>query len=387
MLSLNILCIVCVFLVMSISVSANDNTKIKHEYLLSDLGVMKYTRSSANFINNSGEVVGSLGVRSSENLPQHSTSFLWTEKNRVDFDRSISALAINDKGEIAGVRYMGDHNGGESFSVLETVPIVYSNTQWKDNLPHEFTSGFPVAINNQGQIVGQIHPIHMQKGGFVPAVWSKDMARLLQIPDTYTSGFVKSINDTGEIVGYVQKTSDNPLFQRNHAVLWNNNVVTVLDVSLNCDESEAVAINNKGCILCLTTYGSIEFDHYVQELTKGNYQAEEKSLVFGGFIYDHGTHIALVDPKDHVVGIKTSAGLSPRAFNNFNVVVGTATDTNGQPTAFVWQNHKLTNLNNLVPYKKGWVLTDAKAINDRGQIVGQGKYNGRSRAFLLSPQN
>jgi len=35
----------------------------------------------------------------------------------------------------------------------------------------------------------------------------------------------------------------------------------------------------------------------------------------------------------------------------------------------------------------GWVLTAAEAINDQGWIVGNGYYNGTSRAFLLVPQD
>jgi probable HAF family extracellular repeat protein len=34
---------------------------------------------------------------------------------------------------------------------------------------------------------------------------------------------------------------------------------------------------------------------------------------------------------------------------------------------------------------EGWILSDATAINDLGQIVGTGLYQGQERAYLLTP--
>lgn len=45
----------------------------------------------------------------------------------------------------------------------------------------------------------------------------------------------------------------------------------------------------------------------------------------------------------------------------------------------------MRNLNRLIPANSGWQLTVARAINDAGQIVGDGILNGQQRAFLLTP--
>ena len=45
----------------------------------------------------------------------------------------------------------------------------------------------------------------------------------------------------------------------------------------------------------------------------------------------------------------------------------------------------MIDLNSLIPSNSGWVLGRAQAINDLGQIVGFGYYNGQTRAFLLNP--
>jgi hypothetical protein len=42
-------------------------------------------------------------------------------------------------------------------------------------------------------------------------------------------------------------------------------------------------------------------------------------------------------------------------------------------------------LNTCIPAGSGWTLETARAINGRGWIVGQGRLNGKRRAFLLKP--
>lgn len=42
-------------------------------------------------------------------------------------------------------------------------------------------------------------------------------------------------------------------------------------------------------------------------------------------------------------------------------------------------------LNNLIDPLSGWTLQEATAINAKGDIVGYGKFNGQSLAFLASP--
>jgi probable HAF family extracellular repeat protein len=45
----------------------------------------------------------------------------------------------------------------------------------------------------------------------------------------------------------------------------------------------------------------------------------------------------------------------------------------------------MTDLNSLLPANSGWELTTANAINEQGQIVGSGKKDGQTKAFLLTP--
>ncbi len=55
----------------------------------------------------------------------------------------------------------------------------------------------------------------------------------------------------------------------------------------------------------------------------------------------------------------------------------------GPPTAFIYADGVMRNLNDLLPPGSGWTLVSAAAINDCGDIVGQGVYAGVPRAFIL----
>jgi hypothetical protein len=47
----------------------------------------------------------------------------------------------------------------------------------------------------------------------------------------------------------------------------------------------------------------------------------------------------------------------------------------------------MQDLNDLIPANSGWVLINANAINDAGQITGYGTKGGHNYGFLLTPEN
>jgi probable HAF family extracellular repeat protein len=71
--------------------------------------------------------------------------------------------------------------------------------------------------------------------------------------------------------------------------------------------------------------------------------------------------------------------------NNQSQVVGWSSTSSGAQHAFIWDEGVLSDLNDLVPNVSGWILSRATAVNDQGQIVGIGDYNGQRAAFLLTP--
>jgi probable HAF family extracellular repeat protein len=75
--------------------------------------------------------------------------------------------------------------------------------------------------------------------------------------------------------------------------------------------------------------------------------------------------------------------------NDAGQVVGVSTTSSGSFHAFLHERSatpKMQDLNSLIPPHSGWSLEEARAINQRGQIVGLGERNGHNHAFLLTPR-
>ncbi len=76
-------------------------------------------------------------------------------------------------------------------------------------------------------------------------------------------------------------------------------------------------------------------------------------------------------------------GAFPKAINNTGQIVGLASSSTGlalESRAFLYSGGQMLDLNMLVPANSGWVLLSASSINDAGQIVGTGLYEGQNRA-------
>lgn len=71
--------------------------------------------------------------------------------------------------------------------------------------------------------------------------------------------------------------------------------------------------------------------------------------------------------------------------NNPGQIVGASDSSGGGLRAVIFEQGIVRDLNQLIPAGSGWTLISAKAVNDNGQIVGEGVLNGQQRAFLLRP--
>jgi probable HAF family extracellular repeat protein len=66
-------------------------------------------------------------------------------------------------------------------------------------------------------------------------------------------------------------------------------------------------------------------------------------------------------------------------------VVGWSMTSDGSEHAFLYDHRGMHDLNELIPAGTGWTLTEAGAIDNAGNIVGIGRFNGQPRGFLLTP--
>ena len=95
------------------------------------------------------------------------------------------------------------------------------------------------------------------------------------------------------------------------------------------------------------------------------------------------------DPNSPAKDLGTLGGQNSGAngINNHNWVVGWSDPAGGGAIrAFLYNGSTIIDLNTRLVNGAGWVLSDATAINDNDQIVGNGFYKGQPRAFLLLPR-
>ena len=83
------------------------------------------------------------------------------------------------------------------------------------------------------------------------------------------------------------------------------------------------------------------------------------------------------------LGALGSGSSYAEGINSTGMVVGQSVTASGATRAFLYAGNGMVDLNSFVPDNSGWVLTDARQINDLGQVVGTGYYNGYRHGYIL----
>jgi len=211
---------------------------------------------------------------------------------------------------------------------------------------------FANAINDSRQVAGALitptnsaHAFLYQNGNL------QDLGAL---GGEYSAAY--GINNIGQVVGYAYTTTG--VFR---GFLYDKGAMTELG-TLGGDYSRANAINDSGQITG-------------QAYISGNGGAH-------AFLYDNGQMTDL--------GVLSGSYSEGDAINNAGVVVGQASIRNNTGYliyhAVIFRGSGAKDLNNLIPARSGWVLTQATGINDAGEIVGYGIFQGQTHAFLLNPR-
>lgn len=314
-------------------------------YSVSDLGTLPGNQNSiATDINNLGQVVGSAYGMSL--TPFY--AFIWENGTMTNlgalpnYTASSSASSINDLGQVVGISYDRTPNlrGSTNHAFLWSA---------SDGMTDLGTLGgrssWANGINNLGQVVGK--SIDVQ--GSLRAYRTAPNSPINPITDDLginidNSGFsdANDINSKGQVVGLM------PNGVYGGGFVWENNAVTELE-----GFRSASAINDKGQIVGTPTAGSVS----------------------AGVLWDNGV----------IINLSTLGyGGSANDINDSGQVVGTAYGL-GDSRPYIWENGVRSDLNDLIPADSGWNLLFASAINNRGQIVGDGRINGQRRAYLLTP--
>jgi probable HAF family extracellular repeat protein len=253
-----------------------------------------------------------------------------------------AANAINSHGDVVGVSAVTNHA-----------------TLWKHG--HTFDLGtlgeghssVALGINQNRIVVGydQENP----SGNTHPFQWeaSTGMVQLQDFGGLHAQA--TGINSLNTIVGW----SDDPLPSTiRHAVTWQNGALTQFFVPQTAPTT--TKINDSDEVL-------------VQNVTPTITQGIETQIDKWGF------SINILYPMLNVVATD---------INNPGTVVGYDFDSQGSTRPFVClASRQVFDLNALIPpaAQQRWVLQVAQGINDRGQIVGYGKFDGVQSAFILTP--
>jgi uncharacterized protein (TIGR03437 family) len=350
-------------LVLSASLFSFAQSTPPPRFTLTDIGVLPgMDISQAQAVSNSGLVVGfsaQLGHYATNGGPVH--GFLYKDGTLTDLGvvgdyPSVLPLAVNDSGQVVGFEYAAGKDSPPVAFMFQSGAIQFAFGG----------TGIASAINDQGQYVGLSNFASTLAGGdqgllgsgqtysalenppgqqaaafgisahglvagttvgqdFFPVIWQGGVPTVIPLPEPFGVGWAWAINDSGQAAGFIGQIAKKDSLL--NAALFTNTTVTNIGALLPGESSFANGINSSSWVVGVM--GAAEI---------------------GGELY------CILEPFD--------ATQAP----------------------FLYIAGKVYDLNTLVDGASGWTLAYANGINDAGQIVGAGDFNGVQRAFLLTPE-
>lgn len=324
------------------SVGAGGVVQVSPRFAVAELTAPGGGRSGAGGMNEKGQVVGSVDAR----------AVLWTDGHPtylVGPDRQSGATGINDNEQVlVTIRDDEGKRGSREETPCEPEAFTGRSFLWEKGRLTDLKIDTATALNNAGQIVGVGIP-----GKQHAVLWEKG-----RITDLGTRGvesgfasFAFGINARGQVVGF--STVDGG--QASSAFLWEDGRA----ITFGGKRTQPQAINDAGHIVGTDGTSSSEYHAFLRR--------DGRMLDLGQVGRARGSMAAAVNGRDQVVGMALTVGVAI-------------------PHAFLWEDGRMLDLNDEIPAGPGWVLETATDINNRGQIVGMGRFRDQPRGFLLTPK-
>jgi probable HAF family extracellular repeat protein len=286
----------------------------------------------------------------------------------VNNEAQSGSISINDAGQVVGYssttteKY--DKKTGFIYYTTKEDGFLWSSSAGMKSLA---SNVYPVGINNFGEIAG--NPTVIQQA----LLWNGKQWIQLGILPGGTTSQAFGINDYGQVVG-LSRNGNSSFYE---GFLWtpsspDSTSGSMIDLGsfMSNGGSTAVAINGQGWV---TGNAAVPLSQPIGDIIGVDHAYLWKPSSANGTtgkMIDLGT----LDPNANG-GLGQSWGL---AINSSGVVVGqsnpTGATSSSQTDAVIWQpngtgGYTLSDLNNLISSGSGWLLHEADAINDSGQIV------------------
>ena len=351
-------------------------------YSVTDLGVLPGAAvSGASAINNRGDVVGLSGpVRISR---RH--AFLYRDGGMTDLGRcgligSHIGPTINDGGSVTGILQFGTQVSGPG---QNRHAFLYDAGGMHDlGTPLGAPWSMGEGINSHGQITGDALMNRPMAGGYRHHAFLTGGGRTIDIGilPGCTDVTPTDINAAGQVVGYSERQSGVGL----QAFVYDSRTrkMAALAMPPGFMGILAYGINDRGRIIGSALLSDVK--------TQAVLWTNSRVTVLGTLRGMESAEGAAINNRDEAVGTASSRFSSVSRFVNDHPIrlrpLLPLFQQSGVDHAFISRAGRMTDLNALIPAHSGWVLETAQGINDRGQIVGRGLHDGKTRAFLLTPR-
>ena len=265
--------------------------------------------------------------------------------------RNSFAYSINDKRNAVGWANT-TLNPVDSFSVIHAFLFAHGQASDLGTLGGSWSRAY--AINNRDTIVGVSELANEQQQAF--RYVDGKMSPLAPLPGGQSS-VAFAVNDAGTVVGGSEVPHADSVKVAVHAVLWRNGVPTDMGILRPNGSSVAHAINNHD-----EAVGTAD-------------GLAEKTV----FLYRNGQMSDL--------GIQRGRAF---AINDRGQVVGSqqvGEDRHPHSLGFLWDHGNFYDLNSCLPKSSLYHIQEAFRINNAGQILAIGIFDGQLHALLLTPAN
>jgi uncharacterized membrane protein len=347
----------CLVMVAAVATSTPGGALAGTTYTVTDLGALPgFPDTRPVRLNSAGIVVGiSLDAGQTTSVPFRWQAGAMTSLPGLESPFG-SASGINDQGVIVGQSALaGLQPVRWDSGVITALPRLPGGTG--------FNAG-ATAVSESGVIVG----FSSYAGGGLfhvhAAQWFGGAVYDLGALPGDASSLAWAVNESGQAVG----RSGPAINQPRRAVLWEDGIPTDLGVLPGDSVSNALEINDLGDAVGVS----------------GEWVASLSMVVGRPTLWDDLGPLSLPLLAGHTNGLATGINDAGAAVGqSFVYEAGCGIS---DPRAVLWESGSALDLNSLIdPGTPGWLLTEAMRINDRGQIIGRGVFDGQFRAFLATP--